>query len=185
MHRPDAAAGRRVCAFLAAIAAVAAPASPEALEPRFDHRDQQGPSLDAIFVQDVVWSNSGGSRTAQHLAARGAWAFDPTGDGDELLVGAAWRTPVGSATTSEPIRLTVDVRYRAYLGTEELKTMFELGLWGSAADRFAVGPEVGVGVAYDFNRNIGLLASGFFAAGAGQVRVVSFGGGVGLQLRFE
>jgi len=44
---------------------------------------------------------------------------------------------------------------------------------------------VGFGFIYDFSRNFGLLTSAFLAAGIGDGRIVSYGGGLGAQYRFE
>jgi hypothetical protein len=160
------------------------PALAGALEPRFDHRDQQGPTAEALVVKDVLWTGST-STSASRGAVRIAWGFDPTGDGNELFFGATLSVLDGSGSGSDRVRLAVDTRYRACLGTEELKTIFDVGIWGSVADRLAIGPLVGLGFMYDFSRNFGVLTSGFLAAGVGQSRIVSFGGGVGIQYRYE
>lgn len=155
-----------------------------ALEPRYDHRDQQGPTVEAYYARDVLWGTRS-SGTAQRGAVRVAWSIDPTGDGNELFFGAAFTVHEGGGTARDRLKLVLDTRYRACVGTEEFKTLLEIGLWGSAAERVAVGPLVGLGFIYDFNRNFGLLTSGFLGAGIGERRVVSFGGGLGLQFRFE
>lgn len=165
--------------------ALAVPALAGALEPRFDHRDQQGPTAEAIYAKDVLWSGSESAENALRGAVRIAWGFDPTGDGNELFFGSTFTVLQGSNTAADQLKLVFDARYRACLGTEEFKTVLDLGVWASAADRVAVGPLVGIGFMYDFSRNFGLLTTGFLAAGIGQGRVVSFGGGVGLQFRYE
>jgi hypothetical protein len=160
------------------------PALAGALEPRFDHRYQQGPTVEALAVKDIIWTGPA-SMTAQRGAVRVAWGFDPTGDGNELIFGSTFTALELSNTGDDKVRVALDARYRAYVGSEEFKTLLEVGAWGSVADRVAVGPLVGLGFIYDFSRNFGLLTSGFLAAAAGNSKIVSFGGGVGLQLRFE
>lgn len=167
------------------LAALLLPTAAGALEPRFDHRDQQGPSVEALAVRDFTWSGSATSKSTAREAVRVAWGFDPTGDGDEVLLGATFSPFVGPSVENDRVRLAFDARYRVYVGSEEFKTLFEFGLWGSARDRFLVGPLAGVGLEYDFTRNIGLFSNIFIAAGVGDGRIVSFGGGVGIQYRFE
>jgi hypothetical protein len=181
-RRPPARGGALLSFFVVAAVALA-PARSAALEPRYDHRDQQGPTAELLFAKDVIWSGSE-THTSSRGAVRVGWGFDPTGDGNELFFGSTL-TVAEAGEGPDQVRLTFDTRFRACVGTEEFKTLLDIGLWGSAADRFAAGPLVGLGFMYDFNRNFGLLASGFLAAGIGDVRVVSFGGGVGVQLRYE
>jgi hypothetical protein len=165
--------------------ALLAPALAGALEPRFDHRDLQGPIVEALYARDVLWSGSNETAGAQRGAVRVAWGLDPTGDGNELFFGATFTVLQGSQASTDRLKLVFDTRYRACLGTEEFKTILDLGLWASAADRIAVGPLVGIGFMYDFSRNFGLFTSAFLSAGIGQNRVVSFGGGAGFQVRYE
>ncbi|HSM91349.1 MAG TPA: hypothetical protein VLT47_00605 [Anaeromyxobacteraceae bacterium] len=160
------------------------PALAGALEPRFDHRDQQGPTAEALWIKDVIWTGSR-SMSAQRAAVRAAWGFDPTGDGNELSFGSTFTVVEGASTGTDRVKVSLDARYRAVVGTEELKTILDVGLWGSLTERVAVGPLIGLGFMYDFNRNFGLLTTGFLAGGAGNSRIVSFGGGVGLQFRYE
>jgi hypothetical protein len=152
-----------------------APAQGSGLEPRFDHRDQQGPTVEVLAVKDVLWHGS----TTSTSPVRGA------GDGDEIFLGGTFTAVEGRSPDADRVRLTFDARYRVCLGTEELKTLLEIGLWGSAADRVAVGPLVGFGLIYDFSRNVGLLTSAFLGAGIGESRIVSYGAGLGVQFRFE
>ena len=167
-----------------ACAALLVPALACALEPRFDHRDQQGPTVEGLYAKDITWTGSS-SGSAQRGAIRFAWGFDPTGDGDELFFGTTLSVLEGEGTSTDRVKLTLDTRYRVCVGTEEFKTLFDIGLWGSVAERIAVGPLVGLGFMYDFSRNFGVFTSGFLGAGIGQSRIVSFGGGAGLQFRYE
>jgi hypothetical protein len=183
--RSRCASGGAGVARLLLLAAILCPAAAPALAPRFDHRDQQGPVAEFLFAKDVVWSGSAGATTAGRGAVRVGWGLDPTGDGNELFFGATLTVVDEKAAGDDRIGLTFDARYRACLGTEEFKTLLDLGIWGSVADRLAIGPLVGLGFMYDFSRDVGVLASGFLAAGAGQSRIVSFGGGVGIQYRYE
>lgn len=184
MLGPRAGSRARIARVLGTIALLS-PALAGALEPRYDHRDQQGPVVEALYARDVLWSSANETESAQRGAVRVAWGLDPTGDGNELFFGATFTVLQGSGATTDRLKLVFDTRYRACLGTEEFKTILDLGLWASAADRVAVGPLVGIGFMYDFSRNIGLFTSGFLSAGIGQNRVVSFGGGVGVQVRYE
>lgn len=177
--------GRASWRALALVLPLFAPASASALAPRYDHRDQQGPAVEFLYAKDIVWRDSTRTTTSDRGALHLSWGFDPTGDGNELFFGSTVTVLEGAASGPDRIKLTFDARYRACLGTEEFKTLVDIGLWGSAADRFAVGPLVGLGFMYDFSRNFGLFVSGFLAAGIGEGRAVSFGGGGGVQLRYE
>jgi len=156
-----------------------------ALEPRFDHRDQQGPTAEVLLAKDVLWSGSTKATSAVRGAVRLAWSFDPTGDGDEVQLGGTVTAYDGSSSEGDRVRWTLEARYRVLGGTEELKTLFDIGVWGSGADRVVAGPLVGIGLVYDFTRNIGVLASGLLSAAVGEGRVISFGGGVGVHYRFD
>lgn len=175
----------RVIARAIAALALLSPALAAGLEPRFDHRDQQGPVAEALVVRDVLWTGSTTASSATRGAVRLAWGFDPSGDGDEILVGGTLGVLEGANSGRDRVRWTVEGRYRVNVGTDELKTLLEVGLWGSASDRTVFGPLLGLGLMYDFSREFGLFTSAFLAAGIGEGRVFSFGGGAGLQYRFE
>jgi hypothetical protein len=168
-----------------ALVALLIPAMAGALEPRFDHRDQQGGTAEFLAIRDVLWKGTADATNSSRGAVRLGWGFDPTGDGDELLFGGTFSVVDWADPGEDRLRLTFDARYRACVGTEELKTLLDIGLWASAAETLAVGPLVGLGFMYDFSRNFGLFASGFVAAGAGQSRAFSVGGGAGIQFRYE
>jgi hypothetical protein len=176
---------RRVRARAALLLLVGLPSFALALEPRFDHRDQQGATVEAVFARDTIWRGSSEVSNGLRGGLRLAWSFDPTGDGDEIFVGGTLTALGGTSLGTDRVRWTVDARYRVTLGTEELKTLLEVGLWGTSQDRLSLGPIVGLGLMYDFSRNFGLMSSVFLAAGAGQSRAVSVGGGLGAQLRFD
>lgn len=175
----------RAAAIVAASGALLAPAAAASLEPRYDHRDQQGPTVEVLYLRDVIWRSPSESSSADRGALRVSWGFDPTGDGNELLFGATGSVLDRSDGEEERVRLAFDARYRANVGTERLKTLLEVGLWGSAVESLSAGPLLGLGLMFDFSRNFGLFATGTLAASIGEVRIVSFGGGVGLQLRYE
>jgi len=172
-------------ASVSVLLALLLPARHGALEPRFDHRDQQGPTAEALVVRDTFWHGSGDTESAVRGAVRVAWGFDPAGDGDELFFGATLTVLEREPIPDDRVRLSVDARYRACVGSEELKTLLDFGIWATASDRIAVGPLVGIGFIYDFSREFGLLTSFQLGAAFGQTRVLSVGGGVGLQYRFE
>ncbi len=168
----------------AAISAAAlAPVCGRALEPRYDHRDTQGVLVEPMLAHDTVAISGHPTRSAWRPGVRVAYGWDAMGEGNELFLGAqtafSWSDPA-----REKIRLAVDARYRAYFGTEQWKTFFELGLWAPVASRFAIGPLVTIGAAYDFSRWSGLFANGGFATGFGQARIATFTASAGAQLRF-
>jgi hypothetical protein len=171
-------------AALVAAALLVVPAVPAALEPRFDHRDTQGPLVELFLAHDTVAVSGEPTESSWRPALRLAYGFDVSGVGDELIVGGS-----GSLRDwdedRERVDFALDARYRAYFGTEELKTFFDVGVWSSVRQRFAIGPLVGLGLAYDFSRAIGAFASGLFSTGFGGARIASFGASAGLQLRFE
>lgn len=164
---------------------VAAPLAAGALEPRFDHRDQQG-----LLVALETWRESvavSGKPTLAEVRPRLrlGWGFDLSGEGDELILGGAvrladWRDPEGQRFLHG-----LDARYRGYFGTEELKTFFEVGLWAELQNRLVVGPAVGLGLSYDPSRAWGAFLSLHFGTAFGEARVASLGASVGVQLRFD
>lgn len=168
-----------------AIVALAIPAAAGALEPRFDHRDTHGPLVEALVAHDTVAISGSGSRSSWRPAVRAGWGFDVSGEGDELSAGATLSLRSFEDPGREHILLGADVRYRAYFGTEEAKTFFDVGLWVPIRSRLAAGPMVGVGVAYDFTRSGGLYAAAGFATAFGAARIASFNASLGAQFRFE
>jgi hypothetical protein len=177
-------AARVLLTGLALALAAAAPTA-GALEPRFDHRDQQGVLVGLDGWYEAVSADRRTSTSDTSPRLRLAWSRDVSGEGGELVLGAAARL----ASWSDPGRHRylggLDARYRGYVGTEQLKTLFEVGLWSELASRLAAGPLVGAGVAYDPSRAWGLHASLVFATGFGQARVATGGLSLGVQLRFE
>lgn len=167
----------------AALALALAPRSAAALEPRFDHRDEQGPFAEVLLAHDTV-AASGLSTSRWAPALRVAYGIDLTGEGDELVVGAQVR-PWQADPDRRLVRAAVDVRYRAYFGIDEWKTFFEAGLWAPVASRLAIGPSVGIGAQYDFSRAGGVYAGAGFATAFGEYRVAAFTLSAGAQLRFE
>ena len=168
----------------AAISAGAlAPGCGRALEPRYDHRDTQGVLVEPMLAHDTVAISGHPTRSAWRPGVRIAYGWDAMGEGNELFLGAqtafSWSDPA-----REKIRLAVDARYRAYFGTEQWKTFFELGLWAPVRSRLAIGPLVGLGVAYDFSRTTGLFVDGGFATGLGEARVATFTLSAGAAFRF-
>jgi hypothetical protein len=174
-----------VTAARAALAlALALPAWTSALEPRFDHRDTHGVFVEALVAHDTVARSGQSSMSSWRPAARVAWGFDFSGEGDELVVGAALALRSLDDPDRERVLLGVDARYRAYFGTEEAKTFFEVGAWAPVRSRLAVGPLVGLGFTYDFSRLAGAYLAGAFATAFGEARIASFSVSLGGQLRF-
>jgi hypothetical protein len=169
-------------ATLAAVGSLVLAPSARALEPRFDHRDQDGLVLEVAGSRDTMNVRAGLSRTFFRPSLLLAWSFDVGGDGDEIHVGAGASPAVGGAP--EAPRWFLDSRYRGYFGTEEWKTFFDAGLWASLGPRVAAGPRVGLGVLYDFTRNSGAFVEVGLATAFGQFRGVGLGFGGGVQVRF-
>ncbi|HET9554266.1 MAG TPA: hypothetical protein VFP50_14960 [Anaeromyxobacteraceae bacterium] len=174
-----------VAAALALAGTLLLPVPAAALEQRFDHREQQGPLLGFSYDRDTVAISGRTTRNLDRPALRLGWGFDPTGEGNEIIVGAIARLGGYDDPTRERYLAGVDARYRGYFGTEELKTFFEVGLWSELRSRFAIGPLVGLGVAWDFSREFGVYASVQFSTGLGEERIASVGGTTGIQVRWE
>lgn len=170
-------------AGVAALAAALAPACAAALEPRYDHRDTDGVLLEPMLAFDTVAVSGRTTRSSWRPGMRVAYGWDAFGEGNELFLGAqtafSWSDP-----ERQKIRLALDARYRAYFGTEQWKTFFELGLWAPVSSRLAIGPLVTIGVAYDFSRWTGVFADGGFQSAFGEARIASFTASAGVQFRF-
>jgi hypothetical protein len=170
---------------IALAAALALPAAAAALEPRFDHRDTHGPFAEALIAHDTVARSGLPTVSSWRPSAWIAWGFDVSGVGDDLIAGATVALRSFSDPERERVLLGVDLRYRGYFGSEELKTFFDVGAWAPLRSRLAGGPLVGLGVAWDFSRYAGVYATGTFATAFGQARIASFGAGAGGQFRFD
>ncbi len=168
-----------------ALAALLVPGLGAALEPRFDHRDTHGPTLEALVARDTVARSGRGSTSSWRPSLRAGWGLDVSGEGDELLVGATVALRSQDDPAGERVLLAADARYRAYFGTDEAKTFFDVGVWAPLRSRLAVGPLVGLGFQYDLSRAAGLFVAGSFATAFGEARVASFAVSLGAQLRFD
>lgn len=171
---------RIVAATLAAL-----PAAAGGLEPRFDHRDTHGLSLEAFVAHDTVAISGRATKQSWRPALRAAWGFDVSGEGDELILGVQGALTSLHDPQRDHVLLAADARYRAFFGTEELKTFVDVGAWAPVASRLCVGPLVGLGVAFDFSRAAGLYASAAFGTAFGEARITTIGVGAGLAVRFE
>jgi len=165
------------------VACLAPPLAAGALEPRFDHRDQQGVLAELGVARDSVVVN-GLTTASTHPTLRLAWGFDLSGEGDELQLGGTARLGSWSDPAGVECLYGLDARYRAYFGSEELKTFVEVGLWANLASRLAVGALAGVGLAYDPSRTWGVYAAARFGGGFGEARISSLGLATGVQLRW-
>jgi hypothetical protein len=168
-----------------ALALAALPAVPRALEPRFDHRDTHGPFVEALFAHDTRARSGEATESGWRSGLHGGWGFDVTGEGDELLVGAAVAVPWNDDPGTTRVLIAADARYRGYFGSEQLKTFFDVGIWAPLYRKLAVGPIVGIGVTWDFGRAAGVYAAAAFATAFGQERVASAAVSAGAQLRFD
>jgi len=177
-------AGRVAGAALITALALA-PALPSALEPRFDHRDQQGVVAAIETWRETVAISGHPTVEAVQPRLRLAWSRDVSGEGGELILGAGVRLDGWNDPGKARYLAGLDARYRGYFGTEELKTFFELGLWAELKNRAAAGPQVAFGLAYDPSRAWGGFLSIGFATAFGEARIASVGLSAGLQLRFE
>jgi hypothetical protein len=169
---------------LIVMVALLAPAAGSALEPRFDHRDQHGPIVEALIGYDTVAVSGRPTESSWRPALRIAYGADILGEGNELVLGAQGTLASWSDPDREKVLLAFDLRYRAYFGTEEFKTFFDVGLWLPVVSRLAAGPLVAIGGAYDFTRAGGIYVAGGFGTAFGQARIASFTGSVGAQFRF-
>ncbi|BDG06393.1 hypothetical protein [Anaeromyxobacter oryzae] len=173
-------------AVIAALCAACLPAGPaSALEPRFDHRDEHGPFLETLVAYDTVAISGRPTASSWRPALRLAYGFDVAGEGNELILGVQGALRSWDDPAREHVNLALDVRYRAYFGTEELKTFFDAGVWVPVRSRLAAGPMIGVGIAYDFSRTSGVYAAGGFGTAFGEARIATFSASIGAQLRFE
>jgi hypothetical protein len=170
---------------LAAPLLLALPVAAAGLEPRFDHRDTHGLFAEALVANDNVARPGGDSEVSWRPAIRLGWGYDVAGEGNELIFGAAGTLRSLDDPDRSRVLLAADARYRAYFGTEEVKTFFDVGLWVPIRSRLGAGPLVGIGAAYDFSRAAGLYATASFATAFGQARIISFGASLGAQLRFD
>jgi hypothetical protein len=155
-----------------------------ALEPRYDHRDLRGVVVEPLLAYDTVAISGRPTRSSWRPALRVAYGWDALGEGNELFLGAQARIAGLDDPDREKVRLVLDARYRSYFGSEQWKTFFELGVWAPVSSRLAVGPLVGLGVAYDFSRSTGLFLDGVFATAFGQARIASFSASGGWAYRF-
>jgi hypothetical protein len=169
---------------LLVVAALLAPVAASALEARFDHRDLRGLVLEPLIAHDTVAVSGHATRSTWRPALRLAYGWDVLGEGNELFLGAQTALTGWSDPRREKVRLALDARYRSYFGTEQWKTFFELGVWAPVSSRFAIGPLLGLGVAYDFSRTSGLFVDGGFATGLGAARIASFSFSAGAAFRF-
>ncbi|HYD40557.1 MAG TPA: hypothetical protein VEB43_06985 [Anaeromyxobacter sp.] len=173
---------RRARALL--VLAALCPTLTAALEPRYDHRDLRGVVVEPLLAHDTVAVSGQPTRSSWRPAVRIAYGWDALGEGNELFLGAQARLAGLDDPDREKVRLALDARYRSYFGTEQWKTFFELGVWAPVSSRLAVGPLVGLGVAYDFSRSTGLFLDGTFATAFGQARIASFQASAGWAYRF-
>lgn len=165
--------------------ALLGPVPAASLEPRFDHRDTHGPTIDALVARDTVARSGGGSASSWRPSIRVGWGLDALGEGDEVLVGATVALRDLDDTADDRVLLAVDARYRAYFGADEAKTFFDVGVWAPLRSNVAAGPLVGLGFQYDLSRSGGLYAAASFATAFGEVRIASVALSAGAQLRFE
>jgi hypothetical protein len=179
MPRPAARALRRAVPLLGLLLPLAA----AALEPRFDHRDQQGPMVELGAAHDTVVVG-GLSTVSTRATLRLAWSWEVSGEGDELVGGVTGKLGSWDDPGRTEVLCALDARYRAYFGADELKTWVEAGVWIPLVSRPAIGPSAGVGLAWDFNRSWGVYLGGNFATAFGEARITTFGGMVGGQFRF-
>lgn len=168
-----------------ALAIAALPLGTAALEPRFDHRDTHGPAIELLYAHDSVAVAGRATRSSWRPALRFAYGFDASGNGDEIIVAVQGGMPSREDPERERVLLAADARYRAYFGTEELKTFIDVGVWAPLRSRLAFGPLVAIGFAYDFSRVVGVYASAGFATGFGEARIASVSLGAGFGFRFE
>ncbi len=172
--------GRAIPAGLLSLGVLAA-APADALEPRYDHRDQMGLLLEASGSWDAVTVGERSQSQWRLPTLRLGFTFDVSGEGDELALGGSWS---GHGGGSPDVEWALDARYRGYFGSEQFKTFFEVGLWAPLSPRLAVGPRAGLGASWDFSRGLGAFLALGFATAFGEFRGASVDLGVGLQARW-
>jgi hypothetical protein len=170
--------------LLGSALAALAPQGVRALETRYDHRDQAGVALETMLAHDSIAITGKPTKSYWRPALRLAYTWDPIGDGNELSVGLQLPLRTWHDSSRYQVLQAFDARYRAFFGTDELKTFFDVGLWAPVASRLAIGPMVGIGAAYDFSRSGGIYLQGAFATAFGQARIASLSFSAGGQLRF-
>jgi hypothetical protein len=166
-----------------ALAVLFTPSVAPALEPRFDHRDQQGLLAELGLARDSMVVG-GLTNPSDRVSLRVAWGFDVSGEGDELQLGGTVRLGSWSDPGKVKSLYGLDARYRAYFGSEELKTFVEVGVWADLASRMAIGGLAGIGLAYDPSRAWGFYGAARFGGGFGDARVASVSVASGVQLRW-
>ncbi len=167
-----------------ALLVAALPVGGAALEPRYDHRDTQGFFAEGLVAYDSVARAGSETATGWRTGIRAGWGFDVTGEGNELLFGAAVAAPWPDDPDRMKVLLDVDARYRGYFGTEQLKTFFDVGAWVPLRSRVAIGPLVGIGLAWDYGRGGGVYAAASFGTAFGQARIAELAISAGAQFRF-
>ncbi len=175
----------RTRALAAALALAAIPPAAAALEPRYDHRDMHGVFAEGLAAYDSVARAGAETATGWRTGVRAGWGFDLAGEGNELLFGGGLSVPWSDDPARMKVLLEVDARYRGYFGSEQLKTFFDVGAWAPLRSRLAIGPLVGIGVAWDYGRGGGVYAAASFGTAFGQARVAEAAISAGWQVRFD
>jgi hypothetical protein len=183
VSRPVVAGGGGLALVALVALSLGTPVTAAALEPRFDHREQQGVLAELGLARDSVVVG-GLTNPSVHPTLRLAWGFDLSGEGDELQLGGTVRLDGWTDPGRVKVLQVLDARYRAYFGSEELKTFVEVGVWGSLASRMAGGGLAGVGLAYDPTRGWGVYVAARFSGGFGEARITSVNASTGVQLRW-
>ncbi len=180
-------------------------ASASALEPIQDHRDQWGLTLDVGTVYDVAVNQRAPTGTAANYAYNpgflpalevgGTWAATDTGD--EITVRVRLVSPVLGGS-GDPSRVVLENSgdslhwlfpsvlggWRGYFGYEQLKTFFDADVFVNSFPYWGVGPNLGLGLQWDFGRAGGVFARLGFGVTFGETILASFDGELGGQLRF-
>lgn len=164
--------------------AALAPGQGRALEARYDHRDQAGVVLEPLLAHDSIAISGRAAKSFWRPALRLAYTWDPLGDGNELAVGLQLPLRTWHDSRRYQVLQALDARYRAFFGTDQLKTFFDVGIWAPLASRLSIGPMVGLGAAWDFSRSSGVYVQGAFSTAFGQARIASLSFSAGGQLRF-
>jgi hypothetical protein len=162
----------------ALLAALASPARAD-LPVRLDHRGAVGLSLD-VGVEHAVFLGPNGKPVPNLEATRAvldvSGSAGLTHDGNEfvlelrLLRGPDWGGALAAA-------------YRVYFGREEWKTFANVGAKADTTPRFALGPNIGMGVMYEVTPVFGLFASASASLEFGAGIRGAFDAAIGLQGR--
>ncbi len=161
------------------------PGRARALEARYDHRDQAGVVLEPLLAHDSIAISGRAAKSFWRPALRLAYTWDPLGDGNELVRRArSCRSAPGTTPAATRCCRPSTLAIAPSSGPTSSRRSSTSGSGRRWPRGFAIGPMVGLGVAYDFSRSSGVYVQGAFSTAFGQARIASLSFSAGGQLRF-